>query len=248
MKSSVFFLVAFKLLLFTGSDALGQVAREEAKVERWTPFQLAFFEPVQMFPKETNVAGLRLDLVYGENNKVWGVGFGLWNISEEFRGIEAGVANSSGDTYGIQVGFSNSARNDAVALQWGILNAAGENFVGIQVGALNDTSSIVYGANEVSGIQVGILNASILPFAPWAPKEDDAMGRTSFSGIEIGAINAKQEVCGLSVGLINASRSTTGVQVGAVNYAAELKGLQLGLLNFNDSGALAFFPVMNASW
>ena len=57
-----------------------------------TPAQLALWHPLQVFPEETNVYGLRMDLLYGSNNRVYGADMGLGNQTlEGMVGLQVGA-------------------------------------------------------------------------------------------------------------------------------------------------------------
>lgn len=57
-------------------------------------FQLALFHPAQVFPAETDIKGVRVDLLYGKNANVVGLDWGLvHHATTDFRGYQVGLAN-----------------------------------------------------------------------------------------------------------------------------------------------------------
>ena len=212
------------------------------------PLQVAIITPLQLVPSKNDVCGLRLDILYGENTKSYGLDIGLWNVSEFFAGVGFGIANKTSDLKGVQVGFSNVDTSEGNGIQIGILNGSGSEFNGVQFGLLNDTDSVIMDSKEVNGLQVGLVNTSLLGLAPWSPEDVDLIGNTKFKGVQFGLFNAKKTSTGLSIGLYNISESFYGLQFGLVNYTYEMEGLQLGLLNFIDKSNIPFMPFVNVAW
>lgn len=57
-----------------------------------TPVQVSLWSPVQVFPEEQDVRGVRLDLLYGKNRDVYGIDLGVANrATRDFGGIQAGL-------------------------------------------------------------------------------------------------------------------------------------------------------------
>ncbi len=235
------------LFVFALCSPRAQAEQREPK-EQWAPFQVALINPLQMYGDQVNIGGLRLDLIYGRNKRVVGFDFGFFNKSEELKAIEVGFANYTEVFRGIQLGVVNAAMDDSVGLQAGLFNGVGRNGSVIQVGLINDTTAPIAAANKVHGLEVGLLNMSLLPFSFWGPEEIDALGTTEFSGLEVGLANGKKQVNGVSVGLINTAYKLNGVQIGAVNFCEEAAGFQLGFINIISQGTVPFLPVINADW
>ena len=69
------------------------------------PIQLALFSPIQIFPPEDTIAGVRLS-IYGKNAVVNGVDVGIVNKTTEVsRGVMYGAVGLANDFQGVQVHF-----------------------------------------------------------------------------------------------------------------------------------------------
>ena len=74
------------------------------------PVQLALFSPVQIFPPEDTIAGVRLS-IYGKNAVVNGVDVGVVNKTTEVsRGVMLGVVGLAADFQGIQAHYVRISR------------------------------------------------------------------------------------------------------------------------------------------
>ena len=49
---------------------MGALLPAPAAAWAWTPLQLSLWEPVQLFPEDFDVYGIRLNLAYGSNKSV----------------------------------------------------------------------------------------------------------------------------------------------------------------------------------
>lgn len=153
--------------------------------------------------------------------KIGGVG----NISQRDKGLQlGGIGNVAKETIGIQVGGGNithALRGAQIGLfLWNY--AAG--FRGAQFGPVNL-------CNERPGKATSVRNTRTL-------------GR-SYRANDDSFDNA-----GIQLGLVNACDDLRGVQIGLINYCRRLRGLQLGALNIiGRSGRMS--PVMvglNLGW
>ncbi|MDD4342087.1 MAG: hypothetical protein PHO14_07615 [Kiritimatiellae bacterium] len=131
-----------------------------------TPLQIGFGGAnAQLFPPETTVIGLRLNLVASENHDMMGIDVGIWSkaiqmdafqvnlvnlVETEFDGISVGLLSQMGAASGVQVGLVNLVRYDINGVQAGLFNRA-DDVNGIQIGLINRTVSL-------RGIQVGLVN------------------------------------------------------------------------------------------
>lgn len=124
----------------------GFVSRE------WSPIQISFYAPVQIYTNDTEIDGLRLGLLYSKNDSVKGLDLGLFNRSIELKGLEIGGINQIEGKY---AGF-----------QLGIINLIEDNFYGVQIGIAQFNQKSLYGfgfapiaitKQDVNGMQVGIL-------------------------------------------------------------------------------------------
>lgn len=131
------------------------------------PFQVALMAPIQAFPEQDNIRGLRLSLLYGKNAGMTGLDVGLVNhTTREFLGVQfgiVGIAEGSfkgfqdnwlvnrveGDFEGFQWGFVNSVDNGQGVQLSGVSHA--QNFRGLQIGLVNY-------AETLDGVQVGLVN------------------------------------------------------------------------------------------
>ena len=140
------------------------------KGEKATPFQYSIFNPIQLFSEDYNVYGVRLNLLYGVNNSIYGVDLGGYSrTTGDFYGVQAavvvamreqdcsavtmaGIANLSlGDDGGAAfAGFMNVASGQYTGLQAACINHA-RKFTGVQLGALNH-------CDDFKGFQFGLIN------------------------------------------------------------------------------------------
>ncbi len=161
----------------------------------WTPFQAAFFDPLQIFSSETNVSGVRLNLPYGNNATFRGVDLGMvgytdsakgvqinffYNEADEFSGLQlAGMpGNRCVDLEGIQAGVINTTEGRVRGWQLSFLFNESSSLIGGQISGIFNRSrrvrglqiaSLVNEADDLRGIQIGALNFNrngILPFFP----------------------------------------------------------------------------------
>jgi hypothetical protein len=100
-----------------------------AHAAEWTPFQLSLVKPVQLFPEETKVEGLRLNLIYGVNKEVTGLDLGIVNeVTGTTKGVQAAYilgGNISRDLYGAQIVYGLGGVNVASGQANGLQIAAG---------------------------------------------------------------------------------------------------------------------------
>src|SRR3970040_1110369 len=87
------------------------------------PIQLALFNPIQIFPENTSIAGLRINLIYGKNVSVTGLDWGFVNST---TGIQKGV----------QFGFVNLTDGGVTCWQHGFVNVSKGNSLGLQSGGV----------------------------------------------------------------------------------------------------------------
>ncbi len=127
-----------------------------------TPVMVSLLTPAQAPSADWDVKGLRLDLLYGRCQNLYGLDLGLVNhtVSQEV-GLAAGLVNiTQGKFSGLQVGAVNVGTRVS-ALQVGVYNEA-DDMSGIQIGVINHT-------RMMRGIQIGVINVidnNDLPFLP----------------------------------------------------------------------------------
>jgi hypothetical protein len=143
---------------------VGCAASVEA--EEVKPFNLALWNPVQVYDETTVIHGVRLNL-FGKNRGVQGLDIGVINATEEggFKGLQYGIVGlNSGDMVGWQwSGLVSHTGGEAHGLQSGVLNHAGK-MVGAQLGFVNVTDSMhgfqlafVNYTENLRGLQIGLV-------------------------------------------------------------------------------------------
>ena len=137
-----------------------------ARAVELTPLQLGFWGPrLQVFPEETRVMGLRLNVLASDNQEVTGLDVGVVGrtarmsaiqvnlanfVDDEFAGLSAGLFSQMGSVAGLQAGLFNTVVHDLAGFQVGLFNAA-DDVLGLQIGILNRTMSL-------RGVQIGLVN------------------------------------------------------------------------------------------
>ena len=146
--------------------ALAAVMAAPARALDLSPLQIGLWGPnAQLFPPETEVIGLRLNLARSDNLDVTGLDVGLVSrarrmnavqvnlanvVEAEFAGLGAGLYNRAGSLAGLQAGLFNQVDHDVGGFQLGLFNAA-DDVTGFQIGFLNRTVSL-------RGVQIGLVN------------------------------------------------------------------------------------------
>jgi hypothetical protein len=135
------------------------------------PIQIALVTPVQIFPEEESISGIRLNLIYGRNVSVAGLDLGLINhvTTEISTGLQLGVVGLADSGFvGWQHNyFVNITQGDLQGFQMGIVNYA-KSANGFQLGIVNY-------AERMKGLQVGVVNIirtggafPIFPIVNWS--------------------------------------------------------------------------------
>lgn len=117
------------------------------------PFQLALFSPIQIYPPNYEISGIRLSLIYGKNANVTGVDWGLINhtTTGQSVGWQLGVVGLvEADFMGWQDNWVNIVQGNFQGLQWGVVNSA-NHASGLQFGLVNY-------ARTLHGLQIGLIN------------------------------------------------------------------------------------------
>jgi hypothetical protein len=156
MKKVLYF--SLLLVLLAGVIDFKSFAQEK-------PIQVALFNPVQIFPENNSIAGLRLNIIYGKNVNVSGLDWGFVN-------------STTGKQVGAQWGFVNMVDNGFLGLQGGFVNLTDSKFEGLQYGFVNyhkgNVSGVQFGfinyAGSMYGLQIGLINiieqGGMFPFFP----------------------------------------------------------------------------------
>ena len=144
MKKTISFLFVF-LLLFS---FVTSVNAQEKK-----PIQVSLFTPIQIFPENTDIAGIRFNFLYGRNASVTGLDIGLVNHTTKgvSKGVQYGLVGVAEDRFvGFQTNFINVTQADFEGFQWGFVNH-GNDVNGFQLGFVNY-------ARTMKGLQIGLVN------------------------------------------------------------------------------------------
>ena len=117
------------------------------------PIQLALVTPIQIFPDNYSITGVRLSLIYGRNTSVSGFDWGLvtHTTSGKSVGVDWGGVNLTDANFtGWQSGFVNIVRGDFEGFQYGFVNYS-NHVRGLQLGFVNYAMSM-------KGLQIGLVN------------------------------------------------------------------------------------------
>ena len=134
------------------------------------PVQLSLFTPIQIFPEDDTISGVRLNLLYGRNASVTGLDLGLINhtTTSISKGLQLGAVGwVDSDFVGWQDNSVNVVKGNFKGFQWGFVNYA-KSARGFQLGFVNY-------AETMYGLQIGLLNIirqdgvfPILPIINWS--------------------------------------------------------------------------------
>ena len=146
MKRTVIMSFAFLLILFS---ALGTNVKAQER-----PVQVSLFTPVQIFPENYKITGLRLNIIYGSNASVSGLDIGLINHTTTgvSKGVQWGLVSINDDSFmGWQNNFVNITKSKFEGFQWGFVNYGG-TVSGFQLGFVN------FAETMDKGLQIGLIN------------------------------------------------------------------------------------------
>lgn len=143
------------------------VSADIASAQQRRPVQLSLVTPIQIFPEEDTIVGLRLNLIYGRNAAIKGIDIGIANHTTGGRsvGVQFGLVGIvDGDFVGWHDNYVNIVKGKFEGLQWGLVNVSNEAS-GLQLAWVNHTQrasglqlSIVNYARTLNGIQIGLVN------------------------------------------------------------------------------------------
>ncbi|MBU8922601.1 MAG: hypothetical protein KOO63_12355 [Bacteroidales bacterium] len=162
MRRNCFVRLMFSFIIFT-------LVSIPAMAEN-RPVQLSLFTPIQIFPENDAITGIRLNLIYGRNASVTGLDWGLVNHT------------TTGTTTAWQIGVVGLVDTDFTGWQDNHVNIVKGNFKGFQSGVFNYARSatgfqlgIVNYAESMNGLQIGIVNIigeggafPVLPIVNWS--------------------------------------------------------------------------------
>jgi hypothetical protein len=143
-------------------------AEPEPEPTDWTPFQLSFFSPVQFFPVDHDVLGVRVSAILGNNADITGIDVGGIGVAKAMTGLQANLAYNgtesldgmqiasinqvTGRVRGAQIGGIVSHADEVVGVQFAPLHNLAETVTGVQIGGMiNETE-------ELRGVQFGLIN------------------------------------------------------------------------------------------
>lgn len=217
-------------LLFGGVVAAQEITFSENTGGTYYPIQFALYPTVQIFPYDSNFAGLRINLI-GDNRNAAGVDLGLINqVDENFYGIGLGAVNlCKGTTKGVSIGLINHVNGDLKGFQgvpflswWQAFNVVHGQCNGAQGGLFNEASTL-------RGIQGGLVNVAYNSKGLMAGLYNYT---ESFTGLQVGLINVSyNDMNGAQLGIYNSVRDARGFQLGLINQCQTLDGLQIGVVN-----------------
>ena len=159
-----------------------------------SPIGVSIVPPIQFPPEDFAVAGVRVNLIYGQHQKVYGFDFGaIGNITTQtMDGLQAvgGFNYNKGESniIGAQVaGIGN----------WNINKS---NVIGVQIAGLINS-------NRAESFVLGVIGSVV-----------NLTEHTKVVGIEAGLYNKAHEVYGFQIGLVNMVESLHGLQLGLINF------------------------------
>ncbi|PJZ56772.1 hypothetical protein CH367_14855 [Leptospira barantonii] len=173
-------------------------------------------------PPSTKTEILRLNLLYGDSDDIYGLNLGIANVVQNHLiGIQIGVVNGAERATGIQIGAVNNATATWSLLKIGLFNL--NFFLDSGRRQPRDTpESIERRIKGDAGFSVGLVNL--------------ASGRYN-----VGLFNYGY---GWNVGFVNWNGEDSGVSMGAVNLG-EKENFQIGILNFCKEGLLPVMILVN---
>jgi hypothetical protein len=130
-------------------------------------FQASLTPDLAIYPRDTDIHGLLLNFIWGENRQT-GLALGLVNGSiGESEGVSLGFVNYDESYRGFQMGLVNLSRDNFIGWQHGLVNISGGKFKGFQEGIVN-VSERVKGlqlgvanfADNLHGVQLGLINVA----------------------------------------------------------------------------------------
>jgi len=139
--------------LLLGLVLISMLLSTEPILAQDKPIQVSLFTPVQIFPEQTPITGVRLSILYGRSVSVTGLDVGLVNhtTTGESMGLQYGIVGMTEHNFrGWQDNFVNIVQNEFEGLQMGVVNYA-ESASGLQL-------SIVNYAGSMHGLQIGLVN------------------------------------------------------------------------------------------
>ncbi|AHF93859.1 hypothetical protein OPIT5_30515 [Opitutaceae bacterium TAV5] len=174
-----------KFLIVSSLALAATVARADSG------FQFGFWAPdLQLVDASEDIRGVRIDLVYGENNNFTGFDFGI-----------LGVGVTRGDFEGFAWSWGGVTNGNATGVLWqGFYSSVDGQFSGWQgalVGRLNgesaglQTSFVGLVDGSLRGVQFGFFNKA-----------------NEVRGLQLGFVNWAENLYGVQIGLINYAKNS----------------------------------------
>lgn len=136
----------------------------------WTPFQLALWNPVQIFVEKDGVNGGRISVGYGSNTDINGIDVGFIGLSGSMTGLQVNAGyNGADELDGVQISALNEVTGRVRGLQLGGVISHADEIVGMQFAGAHSRAEAVKGiqisgmvneAEELTGVQIGIINCN----------------------------------------------------------------------------------------
>lgn len=141
--------------------------RTSPNIGRTEAIQLSLTPDIALFPRDTTVRGVSLN-IWGENQQ-YSLTLGFVNGSVgDSAGFSWGLVNYDESYHGVQWGLVNVSKNEFVGWQRGIVNFDQGTFVGFQDGFLNIADEargfqlgLVNYAQQLRGLQIGLVNVAM---------------------------------------------------------------------------------------
>lgn len=141
--------------------------------------QLSLWAPkIQLVNETVDIYGLKLNLLYGGNERVVGLDVGLFSNNESvsalqanifmnrtrahFSGLQAGIYNSAASSSGIKLGLVNWTEGIDSGLTVGLLLNSSLESRGVAIGLVNYTEFL-------TGVQIGLINIATKSTVPFFP-------------------------------------------------------------------------------
>lgn len=183
-------------------SALSTLAPAQAAV---SPVGVSIVPPIQFPPENFSVTGVRVNALWGQHFKVYGVDAGVVNVTvQNMAGFQVGAFNwNKGETFAfVQVaGIGNTNINKS-------------NIYGLQAAGIMNVNK---GESFALGLTVALANMT---------------DHTKIVGFEVGAYNKARTVYGFQIGIVNMAEDLVGLQIGLINFHSHGVFAMSPILNF----------------
>jgi len=212
-----------------------------------TPIQVSIWSPVQVFPADWDVIGLRLNGFYGRNSRVYGLDVGLYNhVSVSGGGGALGFNNTACDGNALEATIlgeraGRCQRYYRSGYGCGVFGVPSCSYCGLQAGMFNY-------ADRLRGVQCAILGNQAadmkgIQLSLLANVAGNSAGlQCSFGNTAWGNMSGVQVGCAFNF----CAGTMRGMQVSLLNYARTLHGVQIGIANIVKDSPVPFSPFLNA--